>query len=118
MLVAAFIEAYKDAEKNRPLGMPCLEEFFVEAKKIQLSGKEAMTLYDVWLANGFRTKSGPIKDWRAPMRNWKRWAPNRGNRGFSWFYTKNRITLFAPPLSSGMSPPRPCWVQRRVASIR
>ncbi len=83
MLVAAFIEAYKDAEKNRPLGMPCLEEFFVEAKKIQLSGKEAMTLYDVWLANGFRTKSGPIKDWRAAMRNWKRWVANGGNSVFS-----------------------------------
>jgi hypothetical protein len=79
MLVAA----YEEAEKNRPLGMPGLEEFFAEAKKIKLSGKEAMTLYDAWLVNGFETKNGPIKDWRAAMRNWKRWLDNGGYGVFS-----------------------------------
>jgi hypothetical protein len=72
-----------EAEKNRPPGMPGLEEFFAEANKIKLSSKEALQLYDAWLANGFTTKNGSIKDWRAAMRNWKRWLDNGGYGVFS-----------------------------------
>jgi hypothetical protein len=74
MPIAAYIEAYKEADENRPPGMPGLEEVFAMAKKIHLSSTEALQLFDAWLANGFTTKTGPIKDWRAAMRNWSRYV--------------------------------------------
>ena len=73
--------------------MPSLEEIGAEMRKLRppdgdtneelewkevLLDEEAEELHDVWLSTGFRLKSGPIRDWKASLRNWKRWRENGG----------------------------------------
>jgi hypothetical protein len=66
---------------KHPPGMPSLEEIHVELRKLHPEAdysdawvtQEAEYLHDIWLANGFRMKNGPIKNWKASLRNWERW---------------------------------------------
>lgn len=50
--------------------------FFVTS--LGLPETDADDIWDRWLANGFRTKTGPIKDWQADVRTKKRngWLPS------------------------------------------
>jgi hypothetical protein len=65
---------------KHPPGMPSLEEIRVEFRKLHPEAEyldvwvaeEAELLHDVWLANGFEMKNGPIKNWKASLRNWIR----------------------------------------------
>jgi hypothetical protein len=75
--------------------MPTLEEIASELRKLWMRvehepeqvevwlSQEAEELHDVWLACGFRMKNGPIRDWKASMRNWHRWRENGGSGVFS-----------------------------------
>jgi hypothetical protein len=79
---------------KHPPGMPTLEEIAFEMRKLWVSSehdpkdvevwlsREAEELHDVWLVYGFRTKNGPIRDWRASLRNWHRWRKNGGSGVF------------------------------------
>jgi hypothetical protein len=58
--------------QQRPLGMPTLPVLKTEIARMGLPDSDAEFLYDAWLANGFRTKTGKIKSWRAAVRNWYR----------------------------------------------
>lgn len=62
----------------RPKGMPSLSVIKQETAKLGLPDTDAEAMYDTWLANGFRTKTGPIKDWKAALRNYVRhsWLPS------------------------------------------
>ena len=56
----------------RPRGMPPLSEIKAETARMGLPDSDAEQLYDTWLVSGFRTKAGPIKDWKAAIRIWHR----------------------------------------------
>jgi hypothetical protein len=66
---------------THPPGMPSLEEIRVELRKLHPEPEyldiwvadDVERLHDTWLANGFQMKNGPIKNWRASLRNWERW---------------------------------------------
>jgi hypothetical protein len=64
-----------DVEANyaqRPLGMPTLPVLRTELARLGLPASDAEYLYDRWLTNGFKTKAGKIKNWRAAARNFYR----------------------------------------------
>jgi Helix-turn-helix domain len=78
---------------KHPPGMPSLEEIRAEMRKLRPPDEEtdedwlqkeswltqeAEELHDVWLSIGFQRKSGPIRDWKASLRSWKRWRKNGG----------------------------------------
>jgi hypothetical protein len=79
---------------NHPPGMPSLEEIRAEMDKLRLPDgesneewlksqefwrdREAEEVHDAWLSLGFRMKSGPIRNWKASLRNWMRWRANGG----------------------------------------
>src|ERR1700756_1610729 len=66
-------EVQQAAEQNyqaRPIGMPSLQMIKTEALRLGLTESDAEVIYDHWLTNGFRTKLGRIRDWRAAMRTW------------------------------------------------
>jgi hypothetical protein len=78
-------------DSEHPPGMPSLDEIVSEMRKLRVPSdeydprdeeiwltKEAEELHDVWLACGFRMKNGPIRDWKASLRNWHRWRENGG----------------------------------------
>jgi predicted transcriptional regulator len=74
-------------DSKHPPGMPTLREICFEMRKLRQPDEEsekadvmqeAYELHDVWLSIGFRTKSGPIHDWKAALRNWMRWRANGG----------------------------------------
>jgi hypothetical protein len=74
-------------DSKHPPGMPSLQEICDELRKLKgpsdesdgfWLAKEAEELHDVWLSIGFQMKSGPIRDWKASLRNWKRWRENGG----------------------------------------
>ena len=66
---------------THPPGMPSLEEIRVELRELHPEPEyldiwvadDAEHLHDIWLANGFQMKNGPIKNWKASLRNWQRW---------------------------------------------
>jgi hypothetical protein len=62
----------------RPIGMPSLPVIKKETAKVGLPDSDAEALYDEWLANGFRTKTGKVRDWRASLRTHIRngWLPS------------------------------------------
>jgi hypothetical protein len=68
---------------NHPCGMPTLEEIRAEMRKFRWPDEEAFALHDAWLASGFRTNNGPIRDWKASLHNWIRWRRNGGSGVFS-----------------------------------
>jgi hypothetical protein len=70
--VESQIEA--DIEKeNRPLGMPPRDLIKDYAAQLGLTESDAEQIYDAWLANGFRLKTGlKVRDFKAAMRTWKR----------------------------------------------
>ena len=79
---------------EHPTGMPSLEEIRAEMDKLRLPDgesneewlksqefwrdREAEGVHDAWLSLGFRMKSGPIRNWKASLRNWMRWRANGG----------------------------------------
>jgi hypothetical protein len=91
--IQAGVEA-SQAATNRPHGMPPLSEVKIEATRMGLSQLDAEAIFDCWLTNGFRTKTGRIRDWRAAMRTWKRegWFPSQKQA--------KALGGFNPPLES------------------
>lgn len=73
------MEDLADALRKKPKGMPSLAMVKDEAVRLGLTEEDASYMIDVWLQNGFRTKSGPVRDWRAAMRVWYRncWFPSQ-----------------------------------------
>jgi hypothetical protein len=74
-------------DSKHPPGMPSLQEIRAEMRKLRPPdgeteehwlNREVEELHDAWLSTGFQTKSGPIRDWKASLRNWKRWRENGG----------------------------------------
>jgi hypothetical protein len=63
---------------KHPKGMPPIDVVRSEVIRMGLPKTDADHMYDVWLANGFRTKVGPIKDWKAVLRLYRRnnWLPS------------------------------------------
>jgi hypothetical protein len=66
-----------ECDSEHPPGMPSLEEIRAEMRKLGAPDEYAEELHDTWLSTGFRTKSGPIRDWRASLRGWVRWRDGR-----------------------------------------
>lgn len=68
------ISEYDDqpAKEIRPRGMPPLSEIKSETTRMGLPDSDAEHIYDTWLVSGFRTKAGPIKNWKAAVRIWHR----------------------------------------------
>lgn len=56
---------------QRPRGMPTFEMIKSETALFGLPDTDAEHLFNVWLTNGFRTKVGPIKNWKAAIRVWR-----------------------------------------------
>jgi hypothetical protein len=54
---------------NRPLGMPPLEAITSEILRIGFTRSDAESVYDFWLANGFKIGARRIRDWKAAIRN-------------------------------------------------
>jgi len=72
-------EQAKEASfQDRPVGMPCLSVLRTEVKRMGLPVSDADYVYDHWLTNGFKTKTGKIRDWKAALRNYhrNRWLPS------------------------------------------
>jgi hypothetical protein len=83
-------------DSEHPAGMPSLQEMISYRRKLQVPSdehdpesveiwltEEIEELHDTWLVNGFRTKNGsPIQDWKASLRNWKRWRKGGGSDVF------------------------------------
>ena len=71
---------------KHPAGMPTLEEISSEMLKLRGRGEynptEGEQLHDAWLASGFRMRTGPIRNWKASLRNWLRWRENGGSGVF------------------------------------
>jgi hypothetical protein len=55
-----------------PKGMPTLPVIKAETARLGLPDSDAEAIFDYWLSNGFRTKVGKIKDFKATIRNWVR----------------------------------------------
>ena len=53
-----------------PKGMPPLSAITPETAKLGLPNSDGEHLFNVWLSNGFRTRTGPIKNWKAAIRVW------------------------------------------------
>ena len=83
-------QSVEESFQSRPAGMPCLAVIKQETQKLGLPDSDAEHIYDVWLANGFKTKRGLIKSYKSAIRNWYR------NK---WFHSQRN----AP--ASGFSPP-------------
>jgi hypothetical protein len=62
----------------RPKGMPSLAVIRQETARLGLPDSDSDFIFDSWLANGFRTKTGKIRDWKASLRNYVRnsWLPS------------------------------------------
>lgn len=65
-----FINEVEHSLENttRPLGMPPLEAIQSELMRMGFPKGDADQVFDSWLANGFRTKVGKIKNWKAALR--------------------------------------------------
>jgi hypothetical protein len=61
-------------------------EAFIVTSELQIAPASAAKFFDHFEANGWRTRTGPLRDWRAALRNWAR-----------------RESEFAPPKNSGGS---------------
>lgn len=50
-----------------------------------LTANDGSAIFNSWVANGFRTKSGPLKDWKASVRTWNcsKWFPSQKQQKFS-----------------------------------
>jgi hypothetical protein len=70
--------------QKRPKGMPPLSMIKTEMAKMGLPESDAEFMFDLWLSNGFKTKTGQIKDWRAAIRVWFRsnWLPSQKKEGY------------------------------------
>jgi hypothetical protein len=70
------IEGQLEAEATRkgiPRGMPSLELLKDYMAGQGLTEEDAEQMYDSWLGNGFRLKTGlKVHDWKAVVRTWKR----------------------------------------------
>jgi hypothetical protein len=62
--------AVEEAIENtrRPLGMPPFKEIETELQRLGFGRSDAEFVFDYWLQNGFRTRVGRIRDWRAAIR--------------------------------------------------
>lgn len=58
--------------KHKRFVPPSLGECIEYGKEIGLSEDDAIHFYDHYEANGWRTKAGKMRDWKASMRTWKR----------------------------------------------
>lgn len=64
------VDAACEAEailSGRPRGMPPLSAIKTELARMGFPQSDAYDVYDSWLSTGFRTKSGPVKDWKAAL---------------------------------------------------
>lgn len=77
-------EDLSDPFKKKPPGMPPLSEVRSEALRMGLKETDAEFIYADWVAYGFKTKRGPIKDWRMAMRVWwyRNWFPSQKKDGY------------------------------------
>jgi hypothetical protein len=57
-------------EQERPFNMPTLHQVRAEVARLGLPELDADYIFDSWLANGFRSKAGPIKNFKAAIRIW------------------------------------------------
>lgn len=77
----ALSDGEKEAASLRPKRavVPTLDELALYCVELGLPHSDAEHFDDTWKANGFRTKTGPIKDWRAVVRLYKRngWLPSQ-----------------------------------------
>jgi uncharacterized protein YdaU (DUF1376 family) len=62
------------AKKKIAFKAPDPEQAQAYASEIGLDKNECDVYLDHYATNGWRTKTGPVKDWKAAMRNWKRRA--------------------------------------------
>jgi hypothetical protein len=62
------VEAGIENSSNRPIGMPPFDAIQTELKRLGFGNVDAQDVYDRWLVNGFRTKTGKIRDWKAAIR--------------------------------------------------
>lgn len=60
---------------------PTLEEWRAEGQKLQPWTPDDMdSAWDHYNGNGWKTKSGPVRDWRSAQRNcWRRWKKDSAN---------------------------------------
>lgn len=58
--------------KHKRFVPPSLGECIEYGKEIGLSEDDSIHFYDYYEANGWRTKTGKMRDWKASMRTWKR----------------------------------------------
>lgn len=61
----------EDTELKLPRGMPTLEMLKTEVALHGLPASDGEYLFHIWLQNGFRCRSGPIKNWKAGVRVWQ-----------------------------------------------
>jgi hypothetical protein len=80
--LAAEREIEQELQK-RPKGMPALSLIKTEMAHLGCPESDAEYVFDLWLANGFKTKTGQIKDWRAAIRVYFRnnWLPSQKQGG-------------------------------------
>lgn len=77
----------KEPKEEKKRGSPILakpteaEVISYVTSELRMTEEDGRAIYDSWLANGFRTKSGPLRDFKAAARNWKRskWFPSQKN---------------------------------------
>jgi hypothetical protein len=68
-----------ECNEARPKGMPTLDMIRTELARFGFGLSDAEDVYDRWLINAYRTKTGPIKDWKAALRVMMRhgWLPSQ-----------------------------------------
>jgi hypothetical protein len=76
-------QSVENSYQSRPSGMPSLAVIKQETKKLGLPDSDAEHIYDVWLMDGFKTKHGPIRSYKAAIRNWYR---------KKWFHSQRSAT--------------------------
>ena len=64
------VSEYDQQTEGLPKGMPPLSAITPETAKLGLPNSDGEHLFNVWLSNGFRTRTGPIKNWKAAIRVW------------------------------------------------
>jgi hypothetical protein len=74
-VIPAALESNQGA---RPKGMPSLEMIKTETARMGLQDSDAEFIFNAWMANGFRTKTGQIKSWQHALRNYASngWLPS------------------------------------------
>lgn len=85
------------AREGKPSSFGAVEAFIVEAQ-IPITPTSAAKFFDHFEANGWRTRTGPLRDWRAALRNWAR-------REGEFSPAKNSVARSAAPTGQLVSDP-------------